>query len=177
MAKWRRYVIGANPDNKSCVQLTEATMVKEEPGVYYRFEAWATAETPVDNSIEGDRALTSLTREPKPGGASFRMLEIYPDSAYLDEQRRKIEKLHRQTGQKHMPTAEDYQRHPSMHRTDSLDFICCVRGELYLMTDLDEVLMRPGDSVVIRGVNHAWSNRSDGPCLLAVSMIDAIPRP
>jgi quercetin dioxygenase-like cupin family protein len=37
--------------------------------------------------------------------------------------------------------------------------------------------MRPGDSVVIRGVNHAWSNRSTEPVLLAVSMIDAIPLP
>ena len=177
MAKWKRYVLGANADHKSCTQLTEATMVKQEPGVYYRFEAWATAETPVDNGIEGDRALGSLTREPQSGGATFRMLEIYPDAEDLEDQRRKIEKLHRETGQKHMPTAEDYRRHPSMHRTDSLDFICCVKGEVYLMTDLDEVLMQPGDSVVIRGVNHAWSNRSEGPCLLAVSMIDAIPQP
>jgi mannose-6-phosphate isomerase-like protein (cupin superfamily) len=177
MAKWRRYVIGADEKAKSCVQLTEATMIKEDPGHYYRFETWSTAETPVDNSIEGDRALASLTREPKPNGASFRMLQIYPDSADPEEQRRKIEKLHRDTKQKRPPTEEDYKRHPSMHRTDSLDFIVCVQGEVVLMTDLDEVLMTPGDSVVIRGVNHAWSNRSTEPVLLAVSMIDAIPQP
>jgi hypothetical protein len=41
------------------------------------------------------------------------------------------------------------------------------------MTDVDEVLMRPGDTVVIRGTNHAWSNRSDEPCLLIGCMIDA----
>lgn len=176
MAKWKRYVLGLNADKRSCVQGTEATMIKQEPGVYYRYEVWATAEAPVDNSIEGDRALGSLTREPKPNGATFRMLEIYPDSADLDDQRRKIQKLHRETQQKNMPTEEDYRRHPSMHRTDTLDFICCVKGEVYLMTDLDEVLMRPGDCTVIRGVNHAWSNRSTEPCLLAVSMIDAIPQ-
>ncbi|MDB5460538.1 MAG: hypothetical protein JWO72_2279 [Caulobacteraceae bacterium] len=175
MAKWKRYVIAANEQNKSYVELTEATMVKEEPGVYYRYEVWATTQTPVDNTIPGDLALTSVTREPKPNGASFRMLEIFPDNEDLDEQRRKIQKLHRETQQKHMPTEEDYQRHPSMHRTDSLDVICCIKGEVYLMTDLDEVLMRPGDSTVIRGVNHAWSNRSSEPALLAVAMIDAIP--
>jgi hypothetical protein len=27
--------------------------------------------------------------------------------------------------------------------------------------------------VVIRGTNHAWSNRSDEPCLLVGCMIDA----
>ena len=177
MAKWKRYVIGADGAHKSCVQATEATMVKEDPGHFYRYEAWATAETPVDNSLTEDRALTSVTREPKPNGATFRMLQIYPDMADLDEQRRKIEKLHRDVGHKRMPSDEDLKRHPSMHRTDTLDFICCVKGEIYLMTDLDEVLLTPGDSVVIRGVNHAWSNRSTEPCLLAVSMIDAIPQP
>jgi uncharacterized RmlC-like cupin family protein len=43
------------------------------------------------------------------------------------------------------------------------------------MTDTDEVLMRPGDTVVIRGVNHAWVNRSDKPCLVVIAMIDAKP--
>jgi hypothetical protein len=177
MAKWRRYVIGPNADNRSRVLSTETTMVKEDPGHYYRCEVWATAEAPVDNTIAGDRALDSLTREPRPFGATFRMLELWPDNPDPDAQRRKVEKLHRDTGQKRMPSEADLQRHPSMHRTDTLDFICCVRGEVYLMTDLDEVLMRPGDSVVIRGVNHAWSNRSNEPVLLAVSMIDAVPVP
>jgi mannose-6-phosphate isomerase-like protein (cupin superfamily) len=174
VAKWKRYVLGPNEAGKSCVKSTEATMVKEEEGAYYRVELWATAEIPVDNSIETDRALSSLTREPLPGGATFRMLEIYPDSADREDQRRKIEKLHRETGQKHMPTEADYARHPAMHRTDSCDVIVCVKGEVYLMTDLDEVLMQPGDSTVIRGVNHAWSNRSEEPALLAVAMLDAI---
>ena len=53
-----------------------------------------------------------------------------------------------------------------MHRTDTLDCLTCVRGEIYLVTDTDEVLMQPGDTVIVRGVNHAWSNRSNQPCLL-----------
>jgi uncharacterized cupin superfamily protein len=60
-----------------------------------------------------------------------------------------------------------------MHRTDTLDCITCVIGEIHLVTDSGEVLMRPGDTVVIRGANHAWSNRSDSPCLLAGTMADA----
>jgi uncharacterized cupin superfamily protein len=49
-----------------------------------------------------------------------------------------------------------------------------VIGEIYLVTDVDELLMTPGDTVVIRGTNHAWSNRSDAPCLLVGTMVDAI---
>ena len=37
--------------------------------------------------------------------------------------------------------------------------------------------MQPGDTVIIRGVNHAWSNRSSEPCLLVGTMTDAaMPR-
>ncbi len=178
MAKWKRYVITSDNDGRSFTKSTEATMVKEEPGVFYRVDLWATAETPVDNRIEEDRALSSVTREPMPNGATFRALEIFPDKtgAEREEQLQKIQKLHREVKQKHMPTPDDLDRHPSMHRTDTLDVIICVRGEIYLMTDRDEVLMKPGDSVVIRGVNHAWSNRSNEPALLIGAMLDARPR-
>jgi hypothetical protein len=38
------------------------------------------------------------------------------------------------------------------------------------------VLMTPGDTAVLRGGNHAWSNRSDEPCLLVVTLVAAEPR-
>lgn len=178
MAKWKRFVLTNDVEGRSFTKSTEATMVKEEPGVFYRVDLWATAETPVDNAIEEDRALSSQTREPKPNGATFRALEIFPDKAGAERQAQleKIQSLHREVKQKHMPSEEDLARHPSMHRTDTLDVIICVKGEIYLMTDKDEVLMRPGDSVVIRGVNHAWSNRSHEPALLIGAMLDAHPR-
>jgi mannose-6-phosphate isomerase-like protein (cupin superfamily) len=148
-------------------------MVKAEEGFYYRVELWRETALPADNTGDQDRALESLTREPPPGGVTFRMLELLPDSPDPELQRQKIEKLHRETGQSHMPSDADYSRHPSMHRTDSCDVIVCVSGEIYLLTDTGEVLMRPGDSAVIRGVNHGWSNRSDAPALLAVAMMGA----
>ncbi len=62
-----------------------------------------------------------------------------------------------------------------MHRTDTVDYLFCVEGEILLMTDKEEVLMTPGDAVVIRGTNHGWKNVSDRPCLLIGAMIDAKP--
>jgi mannose-6-phosphate isomerase-like protein (cupin superfamily) len=103
----------------------------------------------------------------------FRALEIFPDPPDRQAHLAAVLQLHRQVKQQHEPTAEDLARHPSMHRTDTLDCFACVKGEIYLMTDKDEVLMRPGDTVVIRGTNHAWSNRSSEPCLLVGCMIDA----
>ena len=173
MAKWKRYVVGADPGGKSAVLMEEATNVQENPGFFYRATLWSTKEVPVDNTIATDRALDCHTREPFPGGMLFRALEIFPDPQDRQTHLAAVLQLHRRVGQKHAPTPEDLARHPSMHRTDTLDCFACVKGEIYLMTDVDEVLLRPGDTVVIRGTNHAWSNRSNEPCLLVGCMIDA----
>ena len=173
MAKWKRYVVGADASGKSAVLMDEATNVQENPGFFYRATLWSTKEVPVDNTIATDRALDCHTREPFPGGMLFRALEIFPDPEDRQTHLAAVLQLHRRVGQKHAPTPEDLARHPSMHRTDTLDCFACVKGEIYLMTDVDEVLLRPGDTVVIRGTNHAWSNRSNEPCLLVGCMIDA----
>ena len=38
-----------------------------------------------------------------------------------------------------------------------------------------ETLLRQGDVLVQRGTNHAWSNRSNAPAVLAFVLIDAEP--
>ena len=50
-------------------------------------------------------------------------------------------------------------------------------GESYLVSDTDEVLLKPGDTVVVQGVNHAWANRSDKPCMIVGVMVHAHPYP
>src|SRR2546429_5036743 len=175
MAKWKRYVVGPNSEGKSAVLMQEATNVQENPGIFYRATLWGTKETPVDNTITTDRALEITTREPFPGGMLFRALEIPTDTADKTEHLEAFKRLNAEVKQKHQPTADDSARHPTMHRTDTLDCIACVMGEIYLVTDVEEVLMRPGDTVVIRGTNHGWSNRSDKPALLCGCMINAKP--
>lgn len=32
--------------------------------------------------------------------------------------------------------------------------------------------MQPTDTVIVRGVNHGWSNRSTEPCLMIGTMLD-----
>jgi mannose-6-phosphate isomerase-like protein (cupin superfamily) len=173
----KRYVVGPDQDGHSTVLETEPTNVQTKDGFYARATLWATREVPVDNSIEGDRSLTEhlgARREPLPGGMLVRALQLWPDPDPEDH-RVQFAELNVQVNQKHQPSAADAARHPTMHRTDTLDTITVVRGEICLVTDTGEVLMTPGDTVIIRGVNHGWSNRSDGPCLLIGTMIDAAP--
>jgi mannose-6-phosphate isomerase-like protein (cupin superfamily) len=173
-----RFVVGPNAENRSAVLQRALTNVQSREGFYWRATLWATEESPVDNTIDGDRSQTpglGARREPFPNGLICRALEIPPDDPDAAEHRRALTQLNDEVLQKHLPTQADLARHPSMHRTDTLDCLTCVRGEIYLVTDTDEVLMRPGDTVIIRGVNHAWSNRSSAPCLLVGTMTDAAP--
>jgi uncharacterized cupin superfamily protein len=59
-----------------------------------------------------------------------------------------------------------------MQKTESLDFCCILEGEIVLVLDTGEVALNKGDVVVQRGTNHAWSNRSDAPCVMAVTSHD-----
>jgi quercetin dioxygenase-like cupin family protein len=48
-----------------------------------------------------------------------------------------------------------------------------LEGEITLVLDKEEVQLKAGDTVVQRGTNHAWSNRSDRPCTVAITSHDA----
>lgn len=63
-------------------------------------------------------------------------------------------------------------RHPMMHRTESIDYALILSGEITMLLDNEEVLLKAGDVVVQCGTNHAWSNRSKAPCVIAFVLID-----
>jgi quercetin dioxygenase-like cupin family protein len=67
-------------------------------------------------------------------GHLLRLLEIYPASA----------------GGKRTP----------MHRTQTIDYVVMIEGEMVLILEDSEVVLKSGDVVVQRGTNHAWENRS-----------------
>jgi hypothetical protein len=60
--------------------------------------------------------------------ALCRALEIPPDDPDAAEHRRALTQLNDEVLQKHLPTQADLARHPSMHRTDTLDRLTCVRA-------------------------------------------------
>jgi mannose-6-phosphate isomerase-like protein (cupin superfamily) len=114
-----------------------------------------------------------VEREPQGEGLIFRALEIAPDPPDRQRHLEVMQALHQRVQQRHAPTADDLKRHPSMHRTDTLDLFTVIRGKVYLMTDTDEVLLEQGDTAVVQGVNHAWSNRSKEPCMIMCVMVHA----
>jgi mannose-6-phosphate isomerase-like protein (cupin superfamily) len=62
-------------------------------------------------------------------------------------------------------------RPAGFHTTMTVDIQTVISGEIYAVMDKGEVLLRQGDSIVMRGVPHTWRNRSgEVAVVLAVMM-------
>jgi quercetin dioxygenase-like cupin family protein len=64
---------------------------------------------------------------------------------------------------------------PAMHRTETIDYVIVLEGEIEMDMDDSTVKLRAGDVMVHRGTNHAWANRSDKRARVAFVLIDAQP--
>ena len=64
---------------------------------------------------------------------------------------------------------------PRMHRTETIDYVIVIAGEIDMDLDGSTVHLRAGDVMVQRGTNHAWVNRGSAPARLAFVLIDAKP--
>jgi quercetin dioxygenase-like cupin family protein len=63
-------------------------------------------------------------------------------------------------------------RHPLMHRTETIDYAIVASGEITMLLDIGEVVLKAGDILVQCGTNHAWINRSNAPAVVIFVLID-----
>ena len=64
---------------------------------------------------------------------------------------------------------------PRNHRTDSIDYIVVLSGEIDMELDDTVVHLKAGDVMVQRGTIHNWVNRGTVPCVIAFVLIAAKP--
>jgi quercetin dioxygenase-like cupin family protein len=64
---------------------------------------------------------------------------------------------------------------PTMHRTETIDYVIVIEGEIEQDMDNSTVKLKAGDVLIQRGTNHAWANRSDKRARVAFVLIDAEP--
>lgn len=62
-----------------------------------------------------------------------------------------------------------------MHRTDTVDYVIVLSGELEMRLEQGSVRLGAGDVVVQRGTNHAWINPGPAPARVAFVLVDAEP--
>jgi mannose-6-phosphate isomerase-like protein (cupin superfamily) len=134
---------------------------------------WVTNATPA--LIKGIRETLNLphTLEPPPGGSVCRIVTFPPDAVFRGKiGAREVEAYFRAMGSPQASTYSPKAPHPYMQKTHTLDFCLVLEGQITLVLDTEEVSLKAGDTVIQRGTNHAWSNRSDAPCVIAISSHD-----
>jgi quercetin dioxygenase-like cupin family protein len=62
-----------------------------------------------------------------------------------------------------------------MHRTETIDYVIVLSGEIEMDMDDSSVKLKAGDVMVQRGTNHAWANRGTEMARVAFVLIDAKP--
>jgi len=135
---------------------------------------WMTDRTPA--RIKGVRETLHLphTLEPPRGGSVCRIVTFPPDASWRGKVGvKEVRDYFHAAGSPGASTGSAQSPHPYMQKTRTLDFCLVLEGEITLVLDQQEVRLSAGDTVVQRGTNHAWSNRSGRPCRIAISSHDA----
>lgn len=109
---------------------------------------WCTDRMPADIAIgeqAEDMGARVIGTPPPPNGTRFAVIDFPPGNAAI------------------------------MHRTETIDYVIMLEGELEMDMDNSTVKLKAGDVMVQRGTNHAWVNRSDRRARAAFVLIDAAP--
>jgi hypothetical protein len=136
-------------------------------------DLWSNDETPADLNRPGDpTAGKGFLHEPPDGGAILRILDFQPESERVN---RDVRDLHKEIGSVHIPSAEELSKakHPSMHKTDTLNYFVLLTGQLWALSEGKDVLMKPGDVLVQKGCMHGWRNDGKELARLFCVLIDA----
>ncbi|MEA2866014.1 MAG: hypothetical protein QOE39_729 [Bradyrhizobium sp.] len=141
------------------------------PG-YASSHIWAAGINSRDADVEKAGAHHSI--EPPPKGSVCRVVSFPPDAVYAGKVgASEVAAFFAAAGSAGASTWSPTAPHPYMQKTRTLDFCLVLEGRITLVLDTQEVDLEAGDTVIQRGVNHAWSNRSSQPCVIAFTLIDA----
>ena len=145
----RRVVTGHDDGNVAKVLIdAPATNAKKPSAGLVSTMIWSTDSTPAQIPIGEtieDMGARILGTPPPPRGTRFAVIDFPPGN------------------------------HPHMHRTETVDYVIVINGEIEMDMDDSTVKLKAGDVMVQRGTNHAWANRSGKNARVAFVLVDAQP--
>ena len=169
----RRIITRHYKNGKSIITLDgpPARSIGEDVGGL--FEIWNTDGKDVISTDDFDRADQDIILSPPDGGTKFRYFQINPLPKGVPEEilQELAADAFEKMGAGHHRV--DTRKHPAMHKTETIDYIILLKGDVTLILDNEEVDLKPFDVVVQRGTNHAWVNNGDEPALLIAVLIDS----
>jgi quercetin dioxygenase-like cupin family protein len=144
----RRIVTGHDASGKAIVISDgAATNTKYPDDKVTSTLMWVTEQAPSNLLNDGDAGARKIGTAPPVGGTRFAVLDLLPGNEFHGQ-----------------------------HRTDTVDYVICLFGEVDMALDDEVVSMEAGDVMIQRGTNHAWMNRSNAPARIAFVLIDASPK-
>lgn len=178
-APFRRIVTGHDAQGRAIIQQDapppRVQRIGGETGPIF-YEVWNTRATPAPiDPASGEPAEDGIILAPPANGTRIRVLDIPPEGDNLkemsaEEARRHFEEIGAGDASSHSGGTDS--RHAYMHRTETIDYGIVLDGEITLIMDEGETVVRAGDIIVQRGTNHGWANRSDTNCRIAFILID-----
>ncbi|MFL5033330.1 MAG: cupin domain-containing protein [Xanthobacteraceae bacterium] len=172
----RRIVVVDENDRSKVISDGPTPDVRTDPARpgFASHRLWVTDRTPIPLKNVRESLSTPHRLEPPPGGSVCRIVTFPPDASFSGKVGGREVRAHfAAMGSPGASTYSGQAPHPYMQKTRTLDLCLVLEGEITLILDTQEVQLKAGDTVVQRGTNHAWSNRSDKPCIVAISSHDA----
>ena len=176
--KIRRIVTGHDASGKAIiVEDGPAPVVRTDahrPG-YAMTQLWITDGSPAVIDNGPDPTQRPITLSPPKSGSVVRIIDFPPASQELSRVDAQTAALaFAMYGESQVLTGKDAaaKRHPFMHRTQTVDYAIVLSGEIVMLLDDSEVVMKQGDVLIQRGTNHAWTNRSEEPCRMLFVLVD-----
>ena len=177
MTRDTRRIVTGHDENGKAIAIADGTTPNvfrpdHRPGVQIN-NIWQVSESPAHLMSQEETMEGRIALEPPPNGSVCRVIEFPPEKDWIGNiDRATAHASFTQFGAAHAADTSENPPHPLMHRTETIDYAICLEGEIWLVLDDSEVLMKAGDVCVQRGTNHAWSNRSDAPCFICFVLID-----
>ena len=171
----RRIVVADREPGKSC-------LISDGPSPDMRYDParpgfaatrlWVTDTHPAQ--ILGETLHLPHNLLPPKNGTVCRVYTIPPDSTWKGKAgEAEVKAYFTAIGAPQASTYAKAAPSPYMQKTRTLDFCVVIHGEVTLVLDTAEVKLKQGDVVIQRGTNHAWSNTSGEPAVVAVNSHDA----
>jgi mannose-6-phosphate isomerase-like protein (cupin superfamily) len=178
MGKQMRRVVTGHDERGRAIVLSDGPApfvhVNKLDPEWFSVDFWRTGETPAKIVAQAAEPTGGPRRQmPTKNGTVLRINHFPPESDTV-RQMTPADSLRVFDGLGN-PTAATFGkggRHPLMHRTETIDYAIVLSGEITMVMDDEDVHLKAGDVVIQCGTNHAWSNRSKEPCVVAFVLID-----
>ena len=177
-APFRRIVTGHDAAGRAIIQEDapppRVQRIGGEHGPWF-YEVWNTRATPAPiDRASGEPSEEGIILAPPKGGTRIRVLDIPPDGDHLKAMTPEESIAHFAEIGAGDAVADggSGERHAFMHRTETVDYGIVLDGEITMIMDEGETVVRTGDIVIQRGTNHGWANRTDRVCRIAFILID-----